>query len=79
MHDRPPYGIEEDCELVDLDMCSYTLEWLARVPQWRDAYLALDQRPHYAFLRRELQVLSFLRGPTRWVLKTPQHLEQIPA
>ncbi|MEZ5207673.1 MAG: sulfotransferase [Acidimicrobiales bacterium] len=79
MHDRPPFGIEEDCELVDLDMCSYTLEWLARVPQWRDAYLALDQRPHYAFLRRELQVLSFLRGPTRWVLKTPQHLEQIPA
>ncbi|MCB1259560.1 MAG: sulfotransferase, partial [Acidimicrobiales bacterium] len=40
---------------------------------------ALDQRPHYAFLRRELQVLSFLRGPTRWVLKTPQNLEQIPA
>ena len=79
MHDRPPWSIEEDCELVDLDFCSYTLEWHARVPQWRDAYLALDQRVHYAFLRRELQVLSFLRGPRRWVLKTPQHLEQLPA
>jgi hypothetical protein len=79
MHDRPPWSIEEDCELVDLDFCSYTLEWHARVPQWRDAYLALDQRAHYAFLRRELQVLSFLRGPRRWVLKTPQHLEQLPA
>ena len=78
MHDRPPWSIEEDCELVDLDLCSYTLEWHARVPQWRDTYLALDQRPHYAFLRRELQVLSFLRGPRRWVLKTPQHLEQLP-
>ena len=77
MHDRPPWSIEEDCELVDLDLCSYTLEWHARVPAWRDHYLGLDQRAHYAFLRRELQVLSYLRGPNRWVLKTPQHLEQL--
>lgn len=77
MHDRPPWSIEEDCELVDLDLCSYTLEWHARVPAWRDAYLALDQREHYRFLRRELQVLTYLRGPNRWVQKTPQHLEQL--
>ncbi len=77
MHDRPPWSIEEDCELVDLDLCSYTLEWHARVPSWRDYYLELDQRRHYAFLRKELQVLSYLRGPNRWVLKTPQHLEQL--
>ncbi len=77
MHDRPPWSIEEDCELIDLDLCSYTLEWHARVPSWRDHYLQLDQRAHYAFLRRELQVLSHLRGPNRWVLKTPQHLEQL--
>jgi hypothetical protein len=77
MHDRPPWSIEEDCELVDLDLCSYTLEWHARVPAWRDHYLGLDHRAHYAFLREELQVLSYLRGPNRWVLKTPQHLEQL--
>ena len=77
MHDRPPWSIEEDCELVDLDLCSYTLEWHARVPAWRDHYLGLDQRVHYAFLVRQLQVLSYLRGPNRWVLKTPQHLEQL--
>jgi hypothetical protein len=77
MHDRPPWSIEEDCELVDLDLCSYTLEWHARVPAWRDHYFGLDQRAHYAFLRKELQVLSYLRGPNRWVLKTPQHLEQL--
>lgn len=77
MHDRPPWSIEKDCELVDLDLCSYILEWHARVPAWRDHYLGLDQRVHYRFLRRELQVLSYLRGPTRWVLKTPQHLEQL--
>ena len=77
MHDRPPWSIEEECELIDLDLCSYVLEWHARVPAWRDRYLGLDQRPHYAFLRRELQVLTYLRGPNRWVLKTPQHLEQL--
>ncbi len=77
MHDRPPWSIEEDCELVDLDICSYATEWHARVPAWRDVYLGLDQRRHYAFLRRELQVLSYLRGPNRWVLKCPQHLEQL--
>ena len=32
MHDRPPWSIEEDCELVDLDLCSYTLEWHATGP-----------------------------------------------
>ncbi len=77
MHDRPPWSIEEECELLDLDLCTYTLEWHARVPSWRDFYLGLDQRGHYAFLRRELQVLSYQRGPNRWVLKTPQHLEQL--
>jgi hypothetical protein len=77
MHDRHPEVIEEECELIDLDLCSYTLEWHARVPQWRDHYLGLDHDAHYAFLRRELQVLSFIRGPRRWVLKTPQHLEQL--
>jgi hypothetical protein len=77
MHDRPPWSIEEECELLDLDLCTYTLEWHARVPSWRDYYLGLDQRDHYEFLRRELQVLSYQRGPNRWVLKTPQHLEQL--
>ena len=77
MHDRPPSSIEEECELMDLDLCAYVLEWLARVPSWRDTYFALDQHAHYAFLKRQLQVLSFLRGPRRWVLKCPQHLEQL--
>jgi hypothetical protein len=77
MHDRPPWSIEEECELIDLDLCAYVLEWHARVPSWRDHYLGLDHRAHYAFLRRELQTLTYLRGPNRWVLKTPQHLEHL--
>jgi hypothetical protein len=79
MHHQYPTAIEEEIELQDLDFSSYTLEWLARVPGWRDFYLGLDQRAHYAYLKKVLQVLTFLRGPNRWVLKSPQHLEQIPS
>jgi Sulfotransferase family len=78
MHHQEPTAIEEEIELEDLDFASYTLEWLARVPAWRDFYFALDQMPHYAYMKKVLRVLTFLRGPNRWVLKSPQHLEQIP-
>ncbi len=79
MHHQYPTAIEEEIELLDLDFASYTLEWYARVPRWRDFYLGLDERVHYAYMKKVLQVLTFLRGPDRWVLKSPQHLEQIPA
>jgi len=77
MHDRFPAAIEEEVELLDLDFSSYTLEWHARVPGWRDAYLGFDQDAHYGYLRTVLQALTFLRGPRHWVLKSPQHLEQL--
>ena len=77
MHDRFPEAIEEECEVMDLDFCSYTLEWHARVPGWRDYYLDLDQDQHYAYLHTVLQALTFLRGPNRWVLKCPQHFENL--
>lgn len=77
MHDRHPSVIEEDCELMDLDLCSYVLEWHASVPGWRDEQLALDQDAHFAFLHRALRVLSHIRGPRRWVTKCPQHLEHL--
>src|SRR3954449_4478899 len=77
MHDRFPDAIEEEIELLDLDFASYVLEWHARVPQWRDFYYALDQHEHYAYLRTILKALTFLRGPRQWVLKSPQHAEQL--
>ena len=79
MHDQFPEAIEEEVELLDLDFASYIVEWLARVPSWRDTYLALDQRKHYAYMKKVLQALTFFRGPQTWVLKSPQHSEQLPA
>jgi len=77
MHDRFPEAIEEEVELLDLDLAAYVLEWHARVPDWRDYYLQLDQTRHYAYMRKVLQALTFLRGPRTWVLKSPQHCEQL--
>jgi hypothetical protein len=77
MHDMTPEHVHEEIELQDLDVASYQLEWLCRAPRWRDHYLGLDQRPHYAYLKNVLQALQWLRGPDRWVLKSPQHLEQL--
>jgi hypothetical protein len=54
-------------------------ETIALLPAWRDHYRAHDQTPHYEYLRTVLQVLTWLRGGERWVLKSPQHCEQIPA
>jgi len=77
MHDRFPEAIEEEVELLDLDLAGYVLEWHARVPDWRDYYLGLDQHRHYAYMKKVLQALTFLRGPRTWVLKSPQHCEQL--
>jgi hypothetical protein len=78
MHEFSPDHISEDIELQAIDFSSYLLEWLAYVPRWRDYYLSHDQGGTYAYLKKGLQVLSFLRGPSRWVIKCPQHMEQLP-
>ena len=77
MHHMTPEHVHEEIEVQELDFSTYNLEWYARVPRWRDFYLSLDQRPHYEYLKRVLKALQWLRGPHRWVLKSPQHLEQL--
>ncbi|MEN8183747.1 MAG: sulfotransferase [Myxococcota bacterium] len=77
MHDMAPEHVHEEIEVQALDFASYELEWIATVPRWRDHYLAHDQTPHYAYLKKGLQALQWLRGPDRWVLKSPQHMEQL--
>jgi len=77
MHPMEPDHVHEENELMAPDFSNYNLEWVARVPQWRDRYLATDQTPHYAYLKKVLQILQWYRPRERWVLKSPQHLEQI--
>ena len=79
MHEMTVDHAHEEIQLLAVDFSSMLLETTAPMPTWRDAYRARDQGPSYAYLRRVLQVLQWLRGGTRWVLKSPQHLEQFPA
>jgi hypothetical protein len=60
------------------DLASYNFEWISRVPKWRDYYYSHDQTPHYEYMKTVLKILQSIRGPKRWVLKCPQHLEQLP-
>jgi hypothetical protein len=79
MHEMTVEHTHEEIQLLAIDFSTMLFETAAPMPTWRDAYLSRDQRPTYAYLHRVLQVLQWLRGGTRWVLKTPQHLEQFPA
>lgn len=78
MHPMNPDHIHEELELECMDFSSYNFEWLSSMaPGWRDYYLSHDQHPHYEFLATMLKVLQWQRGPRRWILKCPQHLEQL--
>jgi Sulfotransferase family len=76
MHDMTVEHVHEEIQLLAMDVSTMLFETLALVPSWRDAYLATNQAPSYAYLKTVLQALQWLRGGTRWVLKSPQHIEQ---
>jgi hypothetical protein len=79
MHPMNPDHIHEELELMGPDFASYNFEWLSRSERWRDRYYNTDQTPHYEYMRDVLKLLQWQRGTTkRWVLKCPQHLEQLP-
>ncbi len=78
MHPMEPDHIHEELEFMLPDFTSYNLEWIARAPVWRDYYLAHDQTPHYqGALLTGLKILQWMKPRERWILKCPQHLEQI--
>ena len=79
MHEMTVEHTHEEIQLLAIDFSTMLFETTAPMPLWRDDYLARDQRPSYAYLLKVLKVLQWLRGGTRWVLKSPQHLEQFPA
>ncbi len=82
MHPMNPEHIHEELELMGPDFASYNFEWLCQSPRWRDYYYASDQTPHYQYMKTVLKILTWQDGDdgsnTRWVLKCPQHLEQLP-
>lgn len=82
MHPMNPNHIHEELELMGPNFGSYNYEWLCHSPRWRDHYYAEDQTYQYEYMRDVLKLLTWQQRntdrPTRWVLKCPQHLEQLP-
>jgi sulfotransferase family protein len=79
MHEMTVDHVHEEIQLLAIDFSTMLFETTAAMPSWRDYYLAHDQTPHYEYMRTVLKVLQWLRGGDRWVLKSPQHIEQFPA
>ena len=77
MHEMTTDHVHEEIQLLANDFSTMFFETLGEVPAWRDHYLAHDQTPHYAYMKRVLQILQWTRPRERWVLKSPQHLEQL--
>ena len=78
MHEMTTDHVHEEIQLLANDVSTMLFETLADVPRWRDYYRAHDQTPHYQYLAIQLKAMQFLRGGRRWLLKSPQHLEQVP-
>jgi hypothetical protein len=79
MHEMTVDHVHEEIQLLAIDLSTMLFETMAVMPTWRDYYRSRDQTPSYCYLKRVLQVLQWERGGTRWVLKSPQHLEQFAA
>lgn len=84
MHDMYPDHIHEEISLLAIACGGMAMETMVNSTTWRDWYLASDQTPYYEYMKTMLKVLSFQSGRTasgdlkRWLLKSPQHVEQLP-
>ena len=77
MHEMTTDHVHEEIQLLANDVSTMLMETLCEAPRWRDHYLTHDQTTHYEHLATQLKALQFLRGGRRWLLKSPQHLEQL--
>lgn len=78
MHEMTTEHAHEEIQLLANDFSTMLMDTLADVPRWSDFYWSRDQTPSYEYLAIQLKALQFLRGGRRWVLKSPQHLGQLP-
>jgi hypothetical protein len=79
MHEMTVDHAHEEIQLLANDISGMLFETMHLLPDYAAHYKAHDQTPSYAYLKRSLQAMQWLRGGQRWVLKSPQHLEQFPA
>ncbi len=72
-HDEP----EEDVLLLDLNFMSQSAEATMHVPSYSRWLECQDHAPTYEYFLKVLKVLCWQRPRSRWVLKTPHHMEYL--
>ena len=76
MHEMTWDHVHEEIHLLGMSGSTMLFDTMGVFPGWREHYKQSDQTPHYEYLKRILQALQYLRGGERWILKSPQHMEQ---
>lgn len=79
MHEFTVEGPHEEIQLLAMDFTSVLFESSWHVPSYGAWYEQADRTPAYRFLKRSLKALQFLNRKDRWLLKTPEHLMNLPA
>lgn len=74
---------EEEMLLLNHSFCSFSALGLYDIPRWyRHWFAECDKTASYATMRRLLQLVGHARGDRpgrRWLLKNPQHMQDLPA
>jgi hypothetical protein len=78
MHEMTVDHVHEEIQLLMIDFSTMLMETSVLVPTWAAYYREHDQTSAYEYMKKVLQCCQYLRGGDRWVLKSPQHLEQFP-
>jgi hypothetical protein len=78
MHEMQAEEPDEEIWLLALDLATMLFEAVWNVPSFRAWYERADLREGYAYLHKVLRILQWYRPGERWLLKSPQHMEQLP-
>lgn len=78
MHEMTVEHAHEEIQILANDISTALFETQFQLPDYAAHYKSEDQTGPYAYLKLSLQAMQWLRGGSRWVLKSPQHLEQFP-
>jgi hypothetical protein len=77
MHQLAADQPEEEIYLLAPGFSSMVYEWVYLLPRYAEWYSQQDHTEGYRFFKRVLQTLQWMRGGKRWLLKAPQHMEQL--
>lgn len=77
MHEMTVDGPHEEMQLLAVHFSAMLFETMYYLPGYRNWYRMTDHSGAYAYMKLVLQAIQWQDGKRkRWVLKTPQHLEQ---